>query len=380
MDAWLIAALIVAWILIGLMLFVLYVVIKVQGELRLYHQDLDRRLEVSATRAGAEYVRNLPKPPEQHGLPLGGKAPTFALPDLDGAVRSVEDYRGEPFVLTFFATDCGFCQELAPRLGELEEGGHPLVLVSHGDPEETRRQSVEHGWQCDVIVEPEGQREVMTAYEAPGTPSGYLIDADGLIASRLALGGDAVLALRSAMAVAGSEHADGGSGNGLGAPLSTHLSQLEVAAGAVSLRSRPVTESTIVRDGLRAGAEAPNFVLADLDGKPHSLLDYRGKRVLLVFSDVTCGPCEEVAVELVRRYKRRPKGLEIVMIGRGDPETNRRSAKVMRYPFPMLLQKSWEVSKLYGMYATPIGYLIDENGIIVEDVAVGPQPILDLAF
>ncbi len=377
MDAWLIAALVVAWILIGLMLFVLYVLIKTQGELRLYHRDLDHRLEVAATHAGAEYVRNPPKPPEQHGLPLGEKAPIFALPDLDGAVRSVEDYRGEPFVLTFFATGCGFCQELAPRLGELEEG-HPLVLVSHGDPEETRRQSVEHGWQCDVIVEPEGQREVMKAYEAPGTPSGYLIDEDGLVASPLAVGSDAVLALRSAMAVPASEHVDGGSGNGLGAPLSTHPSQLEVATGAVRLKSRPVTESTIVRDGLRAGAEAPNFVLADLDGKPRSLIDYRGKRVLLVFSDVTCGPCQEVALELVSRYKRRPKGLEIVMIGRGDPETSRRRAK--RYPFPVLLQKSWEVSKLYGMFATPIGYLIDENGIIVEDVAVGPQPILDLVF
>ena len=375
MDAWLIAALVVAWVLIGLMLFVLFVLIKVQGELRLYHEDLDHRLEVAATHAGADYVRNLPKPPEQHGLPPGEKAPIFALPGLDGAVRSVEDYRGEPFVLTFFATDCGYCQELAPRLGELEEG-HPLVLVSHGDPEETRRQSVQHGWQCDVIVEPEGQREVMKAYEAPGTPSGYLIDEDGLIASPLALGSDAVLALRSATAAAGSEHVDGGSGNGLGA----HPSQLEVATGAVRLKSRPVTESTIARDGLRAGAEAPNFVLADLDGKPRSLLDYRGKRVLLVFSDVTCGPCDEVAVELVRRYKRRPKGLEIVMIGRGDPETNRRNAKVMGYPFPVLLQKSWEVSKLYGMFATPIGYLIDENGILVEDVAVGPQPILDLVF
>ena len=312
------------------------------------------------------------KPPEHHGLPPGD-GPDLRASDLDGAVRSVEDYRGEPFVLTFFATDCGFCQELAPRLGELEDG-HPLVLVSHGDPEETRRQSVEHGWQCDVIVEPEGQREVMKAYEAPGTPSGYLIDEDGLIASPLALGSDAVLALRSATAEAGSEQVDGGSGNGLGA----HPSQLEVATGAVRLKSRPVTESTIVRDGLRAGAEAPNFVLADLDGKPRSLLDYRGKRVLLVFSDVTCGPCQEVALEPVSRYKRRPKGLEIVMIGRGDPETSRRRAR--GYPFPVLLQKSWEVSKLYGMFATPIGYLIDENGILVEDVAVGPQPILDLVF
>ena len=47
--------------LIGLMLFVLYVLIKVQGELRLYHEDLDHRLEVAATHAGADYVRNLPE-------------------------------------------------------------------------------------------------------------------------------------------------------------------------------------------------------------------------------------------------------------------------------------------------------------------------------
>jgi hypothetical protein len=30
------------------------------------------------------------------------------------------------------------------------------------------------------------------------------------------------------------------------------------------------------------------------------------------------------------------------------------------------------------MFATPIGYLIDADGIIVSDVAVGPEPILAL--
>jgi hypothetical protein len=31
------------------------------------------------------------------------------------------------------------------------------------------------------------------------------------------------------------------------------------------------------------------------------------------------------------------------------------------------------------MFATPIGYLIDERGIIARDVAVGVEPILALA-
>jgi hypothetical protein len=31
------------------------------------------------------------------------------------------------------------------------------------------------------------------------------------------------------------------------------------------------------------------------------------------------------------------------------------------------------------MFATPIAYLIDEEGIVVDDVAVGVEPILALA-
>ena len=46
--------------------------------------------------------------------------------------------------------------------------------------------------------------------------------------------------------------------------------------------------------------------------------------------------------------------------------------------FPVELQQRWEIPRLYGMFATPIAYLIDEAGIITHDVAVGVEPILDL--
>ena len=66
------------------------------------------------------------------------------------------------------------------------------------------------------------------------------------------------------------------------------------------------------------------------------------------------------------------------MVSRGDPEENRK--KVTRYglTFPVLLQKQWEVSRSYAMFATPVAYLIDEAGIIAHDVAVGLGPILRL--
>jgi hypothetical protein len=46
--------------------------------------------------------------------------------------------------------------------------------------------------------------------------------------------------------------------------------------------------------------------------------------------------------------------------------------------FPVVLQRQWEISRLYGMFSTPIGYLIDAQGVIAADVAVGTEPILAL--
>ena len=48
----------------------------------------------------------------------------------------------------------------------------------------------------------------------------------------------------------------------------------------------------------------------------------------------------------------------------------------------MVLQKQWEISRLYGMFATPIAYLVDERGreyVVLLDAqgivrGVTPQP------
>jgi hypothetical protein len=60
-------------------------------------------------------------------------------------------------------------------------------------------------------------------------------------------------------------------------------------------------------------------------------------------------------------------------------QANRAKAAQLGPTFPIVLQKQWEVSLKYAMFATPIGYLIDERGILASDVAVGVGPILALA-
>jgi peroxiredoxin len=128
---------------------------------------------------------------------------------------------------------------------------------------------------------------------------------------------------------------------------------------------------------LKAGAAAPEFRLPRLDGAELALDELRGRRVLLVFSDPHCGPCAELAPRLQEIHMSRPD-LAVLMVSRGDVEPNRAKAAELELSFPIVLQKQWEVSLQYAMFATPIGYLIDERGVLASDVAVGIKPILAL--
>jgi hypothetical protein len=61
------------------------------------------------------------------------------------------------------------------------------------------------------------------------------------------------------------------------------------------------------------------------------------------------------------------------------PRREQRKSSPARDRVPRSLQRSWGVSKQYGMFATPIAYLIDPSGTIAHDVAVGGEAILELA-
>jgi peroxiredoxin len=383
MQAWLIAALVVTWVIVAALIGVLYVLIKQHGELIMYQQDLDHRLEISSYFEGKKAEREGDPAENWTGLPVGAPAPGFTLQDLQGTEKTVESYQGEPFVVAFYSDTCGYCLGMAEDIGKLKEK-RPLVLISHGSREKHLELAAENKWHSDVLIEPDW--DVMQAYQVLGTPSGYLVNGDGQIASELAVGADNVLGLLKAKPLepgdvpVEGEAAASGNGNG-------HVAGMELSAGngaeaaapaITALRVKDVAESNIARDGLPAGSEAPNFVLPDLDGNLHALVEYRGKRVLLVFSDVECGPCETMSPELVKIAETKGKKLQVLMISRGNEEANRRKAEAFGYPFPVLLQKSWEISKMYGMFATPIAYLIDENGVIEKDVAAGAEPILDL--
>ena len=57
---------------------------------------------------------------------------------------------------------------------------------------------------------------------------------------------------------------------------------------------------------------------------------------------------------------------------------NRRKVKMRGFEFPVALRERWRLAKEYGIVATPVAFLIDEQGVIREDVAKGATEILAL--
>lgn len=137
-----------------------------------------------------------------------------------------------------------------------------------------------------------------------------------------------------------------------------------------------LAKSRLKRDGLAPGVSAPDFSVPRLDGGELSLAEFRGRQLLLVFSDPQCGPCDVLATRLERRT--RVENVQVIMVSRGNPEANRAKVVKHRLTFPVGLQRQWEISRLYAMFATPIAYLIDEDGVVAAPVAKGPDAILGL--
>jgi len=351
---------------------VIYLLAKQHGRTLLLQDGFNDRLAAAEStiarlqgqQLSAQGVQN-PKP----GLRIGEAAPDFTLANLHGRIRSLADFRGTSAVIVFFNPECGFCQQLAPHLGRLGADAPNVIVMSRGEPEVHHRLVREHGWQADVLLEPSWQ--VAARYRTNATPTAYLIDANGHIASPLAAGIDDVLQL---ITVQAPDHDDSGQRS---PAEKQHAAEEKLRARG--LRARPLSESHLQRDGLPAGTPAPDFTLRDLSGVEHSLSSWRGRRVLLVFSDPGCGPCQALAPLLDQLYIRKAeRGVQVLMVSRGDLSLNREKAREHDLTFPVLIQAGWEVSRQYAMFATPIGYLIDEEGTIVADVAVGPEAILRL--
>lgn len=121
---------------------------------------------------------------------VGRSIPNMALPTLDGEEVALASLLDKQTALLFWDPGCIYCQRMLDDLNAFLAESPPespgVVVISSGDPEAVRAQHIA----ARILLDPEFvlAREV----GATGTPGAILVDAEGRVASSLAVGAPAI--------------------------------------------------------------------------------------------------------------------------------------------------------------------------------------------
>ncbi len=130
------------------------------------------------------------------------------------------------------------------------------------------------------------------------------------------------------------------------------------------------------------GTTAEDFRLVDLEGKPQSLSQYRGKVVLVNFWATWCKPCTTEMPAMQTTYdKLQQKGFIVLAINELEDEAKVRDhIKQHGHTFPVLMDRDNKVANQFGVFGLPVSVFIDEKGVVREYIKGGlltEQVILD---
>lgn len=120
-----------------------------------------------------------------------------------------------------------------------------------------------------------------------------------------------------------------------------------------------------------AATKAPDFELKDLDGKKAALEDLldESKLLLIDFWQVGCKPCNELLPHLQDYYDEYEEdGLQVVIISRDTALTLSQVEPFFKsndYSFRVLLDTELDVSKDYGVKASPATFIITPEGNLI---------------
>lgn len=115
---------------------------------------------------------------------VGALAPLFSAARLGGGTLSLEDARGGPVVINFWATWCAPCEVEMPELQALAQARPDVrvIAVNVGEPpEQIQPWLAARQLDLPVLLDVEGR--VAALYQLRGQPSTFVISADGTILS-----------------------------------------------------------------------------------------------------------------------------------------------------------------------------------------------------
>jgi thiol-disulfide isomerase/thioredoxin len=127
------------------------------------------------------------------GMPIYAPIPDLELPSLDGESVNLAELRGQETLLLFWNPDCSHCRAMHDQLLAREadaKGSSPrLVIVASGDEAKIRAD----GFSSTVLLDE--YFEAGERFGIRGTPMAVVLGPEGRIASGVAAGARAILAL-----------------------------------------------------------------------------------------------------------------------------------------------------------------------------------------
>jgi thiol-disulfide isomerase/thioredoxin len=275
-------------------------------------------------------------------------APAFTGTGLIGERVTLDTLQeaGKPILLFFSDPACGPCNALLPDIGkwQSELTDTTLAVVTRGTIDQAREKLKPHDIQRVAI---ENDRAISNLYGVNGTPAAVLIDRAGYVASDVAGGGDNIRKL--------VENVKSGS--------------LPAAAPP------PPPQAPAAPRGLALGEAAPDFSLPGRGEETVTTTALRDDPHVLIFWNPGCGFCKRMQPDLHEWAGEYAEGaVSLVLITSGNEE------QASEYTFARQIgfDQGFNTGRLFGASGTPSGVLINADGTVGSQLAVGGPSIMEL--
>jgi peroxiredoxin len=133
---------------------------------------------------------------------------------------------------------------------------------------------------------------------------------------------------------------------------------------------------------VQAGKPAPEFTAKDIEGKEHSLSDFKGKIVVLESYNMDCpfvaNHYKTGAMQALQEEVTSKGGVWLIVNSTHQTHPNYRSQEAAKKEFKQhgmkatawLQDSSGDIGRKFGMRTTPHMYVIDEKGVLVYQGAI----------
>jgi peroxiredoxin Q/BCP len=132
---------------------------------------------------------------------------------------------------------------------------------------------------------------------------------------------------------------------------------------------------------LSTGDKAPDFTLDDADGKPVSLSDFAGHKLVVFFypAAMTAGCTKEACDFRDSQVRLQRNGYEVVGISPDTPDKQRQFIDKEHLTYPLLSDPDKETLEAYGAWGEKLLYGKRVTGVIRSTVVVDEDGTVELA-